>query len=161
MSVAPDQILEPSTLPARRTLIGTSALLVALSALIVAAFLTLPSIFNLTRIIPYLLVVLVLWLVPLFARMAIVGSAKSGYEQLLPAAIKRKLWVHAVWKMAWFGCSTLTIFGGVIAWAAGFPPQPFILALVILMMANLVETGLLNAILEIGILRRHWPQQHS
>ena len=156
MPVSPDKILEPSTLPTRGTLIWTSALFVALSAIVVAAFLTLPSVFNFARVFPYILVVLVVWAIAFFTRMAIVGSLPIECDHLVPAALNRKLWVHGVWKLVWFSCTSFVIVGGVIAWAAGFPPQPFVLAVVILLIFNLVETVFLKAILEIGILRQHW-----
>ena len=156
MSISPDKIFDPSTLPARGTLIWTSALLVAASALVVAAFLTLPSVFNFARVLPYFMVVLVVWAISFFTRMAVVGSLPPECDHLVPTTIARKLWVHGVWKMVWFSCTTFVIVGGVIAWAAGFPPQPFVLAVVILVMFNLVETVFLKAILEIGILRQHW-----
>lgn len=160
MSVSPDKFFEPSTLPARGTLIWTSALFVALSAIVVAAFLTLPSVFNFARVFPYILVVLVVWAVALFTRMAVVGSLPLECDHLVPAALNRRLWVHGVWKLVWFSCTSFVIVVAVVAWAARYPLQPFIQALFILLIANLIETIFLKASLEIGILGQHWSSRN-
>ena len=156
MPVSPETVLEPSTLPSRGTLIWTSALFVAFSAFVVTAFLTFPSVVSFYSATPYFLIVLVVWAVLFFTRMAIVGTLPSEFGHLLPVAFERKLWIDGVWKLVWFSCTTIVIVGGVIAWAAGFPPQPFIQAVVILVVFNLMETILLKALMEIGIHRQHW-----